>query len=131
MAEITMDLAAAYPADAGLASWQRTCRLVRGPRARVELEEVVALARETQEVMLSLMTPCEPKLEAGGIVLPCAGGAVKLTYDRGLGAEVEPIALDDARLREVWGERLYRVVLRPTGEVKQGVWKLRLERAAV
>ena len=130
MAEVTMDLAGAYPREAGISSWRRTCRLARGARAYIEIEDAFALARETQHVMLSLLTPCEPKLEADSLLLPCAGGAVKLTYDPALRAEVEPISLDDARLRDSWGERLYRIVLRPTDKVKQGVWRLRLERAA-
>jgi hypothetical protein len=36
----------------------------------------------------------------------------------------EAIPLEDGRLRGVWGERLWRLTLRPSVPVAQGEWRL-------
>ncbi|MNG27629.1 hypothetical protein D3C84_1127750 [compost metagenome] len=72
----------------------------------------------------------EPQFAQPGTVTvadPSSGAAVRLHFDSGqLEAAVEPIAVADARLGAVWGERLYRLVLRPRENVRQGSWELKV-----
>ena len=127
-AGISLDLTPAYPKESGIRSWRRICRLDRGA-AWVQITEEFALARPSKEVVLSLMTPCRPRpIGPGGFALRTLKGTVLLVFDGHLRAEVEPIRLDDARLRATWGPRLYRVLLRPRRAVAKALWGIRLRR---
>jgi len=129
-AEFSLNIAGAYPESSGLTSWQRTCRLVRGRNPKVEITDDFALARPSQDVTISLMTPCPPQLGAAGAVdLPTGAGGVRLTFDAAnLSASVEPIPLDDDRLRYSWGEQLFRIVLRAKAASARATWVMRIEK---
>jgi len=124
--EFSLDLAGAYPREAGLASWRRTCRLLRGETPRVEIEEAFSLAAPTDDVALSLLTACEPQIGAAdALLLPCSGTALRLSYPADLlEASIETLVLDDDHLRSVWGERLWRIVLRSRARVQDATWRL-------
>jgi hypothetical protein len=131
-AELTMDIAAAWPAAADVASWKRTVHLERGREVRVE--DSFELKEIRGETRLNWITPLPARREAPGrILLPlgnatAAHSAVRLTFDADqLTAELEPISLDDERLEKIWGESLTRIILRPKQSVKKGTWMLRLE----
>jgi len=127
LAEISLEMAGAYPGEAGVRSWRRTCRLVRGAGPHVEIEDKFALESDTADITLSLMTPCEPKVGAAEIVLPYGEGTVRVSHHPALRAEVGMIALEDARLRDCWGERMWRIVLSPQTPVQQGKWWMQVE----
>lgn len=128
-AEFSLDIARAYPPESGLMSWRRTCRLDR-TGAAVEIMEEFALTRPTRELTLSLMTPCPPRRTgASALTLPTATHRVRLEFDEELEADVELIRLHDGRLRDAWGDRLYRILLRPRRPVGKGAWRLRIVRA--
>lgn len=128
--ELTLGIAGAYPRNSSIRRWQRRCRLRRKAEPRVEIVEDFALERASADIALSIMTPCTPEIAAPGrIALPTGGPAALLTFDSGaLTASVEPIQLDDQQLRRPWGERLYRILLRPKVETAKAVWTLRLMR---
>jgi hypothetical protein len=121
-AELSLELAGAYPAEAGISSWRRTCRLRRGEDPGVEITEEFLLGMPSP-VTLSLLTPCPPEqTEEGQIALPAGDQRLLLSFDRPLMAEIERIALDDDRLRGLWGESLYRILLAPEQPVEEGLW---------
>ena len=131
-AELDLDIASAYPATAQVQSWERHVQLTRGQDiAIVDAFTLRAVAGETTE---NLLTPRAPSLgPPGTILLPNdrAGGgqasAVKLTFEAAkLAPTLETIAIDDPRLKRVWGPRLYRVVLRATNPSLQDRWTLRV-----
>jgi len=129
-AVFALDLAPAYPPEAGITAWQRTCRLSRRERVEVEITDEFTLTAPTDALYLSLMTACLPvPVEAGLIVLsdPYAG-ELHLRHDPSLMAGVELIAIDDDRLRPAWGDRLYRILLTATAPVTQGKWVLQITR---
>jgi hypothetical protein len=126
-AELALDIAAAYPPQAGIASWRRTLRLVRGPQPRLEVEEDFRLTEPTDDVRLHLMAAGAPVPGAPGrIAVPgFGGGGVELVYDpEALRVEVEEVPLEDGRLQGVWGERLWRIVLRASQPLAAGRWRL-------
>jgi hypothetical protein len=128
-AELGLDLARAYPKESGIESWRRSCRLDRSAGEVVVTDDFV-LARAAKELAVSLMTPCRPRSPGrGALVLKTETHTLRLMFDEALEASIEPMRLDDARLRGVWGERIYRVLLRPRRSVGKGVWRLRLSRA--
>jgi hypothetical protein len=158
-AGIAMDLAGAYPQDAGIIHWNRSISLHRRENPRVVLEEEFLLARCSPDVEIYFMSACEPAIlngesggsksgrsessngesdggdgnsaergggERGGAVAFARNGEqiATLRYNGGcLACRCETLSLDDARLRNVWGEALHRVVFRAKAPVREGVWR--------
>jgi hypothetical protein len=132
----SLDIADAYPPEAHLTSWVRTLDLDRGRDLRIT--ETYRLSQPAQEITLSLMTPCEVVPEGPGVLAlkqtPLAEGRVsgsaRLHYDADrLKASTETISLEAGeRLKNVWGKRLCRIVLRAQDPPQQDTWTLRVTR---
>jgi hypothetical protein len=102
-ASMSMEIAGAYPPEAGLRSYRRTVRLVKG--SHVEIHDIHEGDRPAE---LSLMFGQEPQIEDGLIRLHGVGA---LAIEGGGAPRVETIAIDDARLRGSWPETIYRVLI--------------------
>ncbi len=131
-AELTMDLASAYPSSAKVDQWQRTVRLNRGDS--VELVEKFKLKEITGPTLENLMTPMQVETNTPGqFLLRAASNAqgskasLKLEFDpHKLSPVVETIELKDSRLIHSWGNRLYRIQLRSTSAALEDTWRLRI-----
>ncbi len=123
-AEFRLNLAAAYPKEAGLKSWRRRLRLDRG-RNEVAVTDEYSLAKAPGEITLTLMTPCQVTQEGAGRL--SLQGRAKVLYDTAAFAPVvEEIKLEDSRLRGSWGERLYRILLKAQNPPAAGSWTTRI-----
>lgn len=125
-AQLTLDLAPAYPAEAGVRRWQRTVRLERGAKSRIVLVDDYDLARAPGSLTLHLIASGAVDASQPG-VLRCASPTRDLLvhYDaRTFSPTVEEIDITDARLQPVWGERIYRVILAAREPQQQGAWTL-------
>jgi hypothetical protein len=137
-AALTMDLAPAYPAEAGLRSWQRTLRLDRG-RGIVVIEDSWDFSHVPEGVTLHLITAAEPRhLSPGRLLIPVPAGpapadGIVVTYPAPtLTASIEPRALDDSRqLRAAWGPFVYRVTLTATDPAPQETVSLEITDAGL
>ena len=129
--EFQLDIAAAYPAEAGLASWRRTLRLDRAAN-RVVVEDRYALNKSVPHIVFTLMTPCRAKVSAGEVSLSLAGsGAVRVLFDPNtLAAKVEEVPITDANLGGVWGPMLYRLQLTAVNPPREGAFSVRIEQHA-
>lgn len=111
---LSLDIAAAYPADAHVRSWRRDISLAR-KRNEVTIEDAFVLDRSSEPLRLNFMTPLIVETKTPGIVrLRSASGDREyvLRYDAAkLSATAEEIALQDARLKSIWGNRVARLVL--------------------
>jgi len=128
-AGLTMNLATAYPAEAGIAFWNRSIVLERSG-GRVRLSEDFKLQRKAV-VALSFMTPRVPSPGTqGSVVLSMAdksSGDVTLRFDASQAvASFEKIELKDADLQRIWGGSLYRVLLTSTAPTDGGAWKMEI-----
>jgi hypothetical protein len=119
-AELHMEIAGAYPAEANLESWRRLVRLDR-TRNRVEITDEYSLKQPAHQITLTLMTPC--RVEQSPRTLHLENRA-HVAYDAGLTAAVEELKLEDPRLRTVWGDRIYRILLYAKDPPRQGKWGL-------
>jgi Heparinase II/III-like protein len=125
------DIASAYPAAAAVKRWQRRVALDRKAPA-VELEDRYELTQWREPVRLSLMTPLRADTTRPGEVHLRAspeqgGGRYVLTYDAHvLRVAAEDIAISDAQLRSVWGDRLGRLVLTTRGPALAGGYRVML-----
>ncbi len=81
-------------------------------------------AKATGDITLTLMTPCKAVASARGeLTLQPAG--LKVYFDaQTLHPTVEEIAITDGRLRNAWGDRLYRVLLKSDKPALQGDWRM-------
>jgi hypothetical protein len=128
-AGLSMNLATAYPAEAGIVRWTRNIALER-KADRIRLIENFQLQKKVP-VVLSFMTPRVPSLSPKGrIVLSAADKSIRvvyLNYDASLAApSFEKIALTDEGLRDTWGESIYRVLLISLGPTDGGEWMMEI-----
>jgi hypothetical protein len=110
-AELRLDLAAAYPATAGVCSWRRTLRLDR-TAPLIAIHDRWELTQSSERSVCYLITPDEPQVDGPTILLPPSLLIdIDATTD-GTGADligVERRDLDDPQLRAIWGGQLYRI----------------------
>ena len=130
-ASLKMDLAAAYPKEAGIKSWKRSLTLQRGKE--IALEDVYDLEKKPETLTLSLMTACKVDASKAG-VLKLSQAPLTEGYQSGAGevhydpdqfdVSVEEIAITDERLLLSWSSRLYRLLFTVRAPKAQGSWKL-------
>jgi hypothetical protein len=129
-AALMMDIAPAYPAEAGVREWTRTAQLERG--RQIVLSDAFMLEAPSRDLSMNLMTPCEvAETEPGTLRLGCGrvGGKPDLVVFARFNpqlqqARVERVDLDDRALVASWGDHLNRIVLTPREAVQQGTWKV-------
>jgi len=130
-ASLELDIAAAYPPEAGIASWKRRIALERSKRVAVEDAYALDKARPVEWSFMSWRRP--EAAGAGRITLvdPDAAGGPRpfaLFYDgRTLEPRIETIEIEDARLRGSWGDRVYRIVLTSKVPLLRGKHNFRIE----
>jgi hypothetical protein len=133
-AQLTLDLAGAYPPEAGLQAWLRTLTLRRG--AGVALEDRYTLRAPAHEITLSLLTPCAVKpgapgtvhLEEAHLADGRSSGAGMVHYDPDtLTLSTEEIKIEDKRLLPVWGKRLTRLLFQLEKAGMQGGWRIEID----
>ncbi|MFA6294318.1 MAG: heparinase II/III family protein [Victivallales bacterium] len=129
--EFSLDVAKAYPAGAGMKSWKRTCRLLRGKSAAVEIKDEFELLAPTDDLSLSLMTLHRPVRDSSGVwKIPVSDGESILMEILGFEfkAAVEEKVVDDPLLVPVWGNRLYRLNISPAKPLQEGECILRISK---
>lgn len=128
-AALTLDIAPAYPHDAGIIHWRRTLRLERGGAARVVIADDYALDHAPASLASHLMLAGPVDTETPGVLrVRTATRPLRIHYDaKAFAARVEEIAIDDARLSPVWGARIFRVILDATVLAARGQWMMTME----
>ena len=102
-AEISLDLAAAYPPEAGVQRYTRTVRLVRGQHV-----EIFDQHKGGSDAVLSLMTVEKPLIDGGTLVI---GELASVDIEGGDIPAIEAIPIGDPRLRQSWPETIYRTLI--------------------
>jgi hypothetical protein len=115
-ATLSMDIAGAYPREAGVRSWRRRLTLVRG--REVTVHDAYVLDTLKGGIRLTLMTNRAVTVgPPGTILLGDRSGTgkvrdVTLMFDPALfEADVEAIKVQDGQLQSSWGDRLERILL--------------------
>lgn len=125
-AQLTMDIAAAYPPEAQLDSWVRTVRLNRNKN--IEISDSYSLKNKVSKITLSLMTPCTvTEKEKGILELENNGVTALLRYNSDkLTPVVENINIKDELLTPMWGSRIYRILFHTENPPLKDKWKLNI-----
>jgi len=120
---ITYDISGAYSPQAGIISWIRTVELINN---EVMVNEMYSLESPTDDVTLSLMAWHKPIIKADYIMID----DVMIDYPSDLSATCEVIEIsDDAKLTPVWGDKIYRILLKFKEAAQSGQITLRMHRA--
>jgi hypothetical protein len=121
-ASFSLDISEAYPKEAKVQSWLRTITLKRGKN--ITIHEEFELEEAKENVQISLMSWRKPVLDKEGVIKLENPADIRslepvyIKYDqKKWAANVETIALKDARLQSSWGKKVYRIVL--TAKQKQ------------
>ena len=122
MSCIEMDIAAAYPKEAGLISYKRKASLIKG-REIIINDNFVLRDGNSDTVVISLMTYEKPiitgnaagsnninETEAAPLTFHI-GSAGTLCLKGGRLARIETIPVTDARLRTAWEHEIYRILI--------------------
>ena len=133
----SLDLAGAYPPEAGIVSWRRTFRFVRA--GGIDIEDAHRLAAPSSDVRMHLLTPCAVDIRDGGVIAlsprPLAdgltSGAATLRYPfADWSARCEEVPIDDPQMRVMWGERVCRIVVQKREAGEEGTFVLNVDRTA-
>lgn len=121
-AELTMDIAEAYPAEAAVKTWVRNFVFNRN-KGSLLLKENYALESSKEPLVLNFMTPLQVEQDKPGeIILKDKNAqAIRVKFDPELFTVlVEDKMLEDPRLTDVWGEKLFRVSLQAKKQLLKG-----------
>lgn len=108
---VSMDLADAYPDEAGIDFWKR--EILHHKRKSIDISETYQLDELKGDIFLNFLTPCTVTVTDGLIVMECKKSKTGISFGKEqLSCELEKIALDDKKLSDVWGSSLTRVALK-------------------
>lgn len=117
----SLDIAGAYPAEAGVTSWKRTIDFVRNKSLTVT--EAYKLSKKNGPTNLMFMSCIEPHVSDGVVSYKVGDREYGLFFTPGvLEASVDKVILDDKKFVDMWG-CVYRLRLKVcsnamSGEVK-------------
>lgn len=119
--QLSMDIAAAYPATAMVQSWKRTFTFAPA-KTSLQLDEAWQLKEWKEPFLLHFMTglPADTGT-AGKVILKGATANLTITYDPALFkvvSERQPIT--DGRLSPVWGDHVTRISLQVRKQALKG-----------
>ena len=132
-ANLTLELAGAYPEEASLTSLKREITLERG--REVIVKDTYRLEEWRESFKTNLMTSLVPRLLQPGVI----GLFTSATPDgqapvahirfnrRQFEFTFEPIDVsDDTRMRSGWGDLIFRIVLTSHGQSRRGSYTIRI-----
>lgn len=108
VAVIALDLAGAYPAEAGVRHYHREARLIRGRGVEIHDRH-----QGSRKAVLSLMIAEPLKVEGDTIIV---GDLGIIEVEGAEPVEIETIAVTDQQLRHCWPEQIFRLHLPLAGE---------------
>lgn len=121
------NIAPAYPKEAQVKRWVRSYR-VKGRQVRVE--DAFELAQTVAPNVVNFMTWGSVDSATPGKVRIAVGNVqAELTYDaRQFSLAVEPVALTDPRLSNVWGKEIYRLSFTAKSQKLKGKYAFTLRK---
>ena len=119
---VSMDIAAAYPADAAVKKYERKFDFNQSKNT-IQLFENYELLEWKSPLVQSFLVAIKPTMEKPGQLLFALleGGYLAFNYDTTLfDIAIEDKILDDERISGIWGKQLYRIQLIAKENKKSG-----------
>ena len=131
--KFSLDIARAYPAEAGVRSWNRSITLERG--RKLVLEENYSLSEWKEPARLNIMTAYNADITKSGLIILSDKNDASLIYDivydpSKLSVISEEKEVTDSRLTRVWGNSITRLVFIVKGKSLKGEYRLSLRKKA-
>lgn len=119
----SLDIAKAYNSDAGVKKWERNYKLQNN---NLYLEDRFEITDPAEPNQLNFMTWGDVNLSEDGVIkIAVNNKIVRLLYDKNtFDAVVEPVEIDDKRLSDVWGNKIYRISLNASKISNKGIYKV-------
>ena len=123
----SLDISQAYPSEAAVKQWERT--YIMKEKGGLVIADQFELSAAKAPLVINFLTHAAPELEESGVVMLKVGdGKMALRYDSSLFVpSVEVVELDDKRLSNVWGEKLYRLSFTAKNKVLKGACQFVVE----
>ena len=124
-ANVVLDLSAAYPEGAGVATYRRSARLDRKAHS-ITVSDHLCVKAGPLSVVLPLYCAVRPeKVAVDSLRFTLPGRVVDLRLGGGLMCgEPETLVIEDERLAQSWGGCLYRILLTASYASEEGSWSL-------
>lgn len=115
----SLDISKAYPETAKVKQWIRSYKLKNGA---LLIDDTFDLYEAVQNNQVNFLTWGDINMGTlGEVTIDSDGQKAVLEYDKNnFIPAIETIILDDPRLSNVWGEKIYRVSLNAKNPVKKG-----------
>lgn len=127
---LSLDITAAYPEETGILSWVRNYTMERTPRPYIRVSEDFSFKQAAggHDFQLNYMTCINPVIVNEDRIKLVANDStsVYMHFDSGsFSPSIEEIEIEDSKLKNEWGDRLYRIVLKPKNLVSEGTYEVR------
>lgn len=122
----SMNLAHAYPEDAGINYWNRSL-IFDQSNGVISLNEAYNLKELKEPFVLNFISAIPARLENKGSVLLEGGnfsGTLRLKFDPDLFEFMEEDKLIDDPVMSVWGKKIYHITLRSKSSLLKGAYKI-------
>lgn len=122
------DISKAYPETAQVKQWIRSYRLKNGI---LNIEDSFDLKEAMQNNQVNFLTWGDINIDTlGEVYIHVNGQKAILEYDKkGFTPSIETITLDDPRLSNVWGQKIYRVSLHANNTAKRGKYSFVIKKS--
>jgi len=119
----SLDIAKAYPSEAGIRSWTRSYKIKNNT---LYIDDDFDISRPKENNILHFMTWGDVDIsEKGKVVISVNGKKVEMIYDKNdFEPELEKIELDDHRLSNIWGNNIYRIILKASRLKEKGKYSV-------
>lgn len=119
----SLDIAGGYPKEAGIKEWSRIHKITN---RTINIEDKFEIINPSKPNQLNFMTYGKVDLSKQGEVQILVNDKIfKLLYNKNqFTSYIETIELDDSRLSNVWGDKIYRISLNATTISAKGVYKI-------
>lgn len=122
------DISKAYPETAQVKQWIRSYRLKNGI---LNIEDSFDLKEAMQSNQVNFLTWGDINIDTlGEVYIHVNGQKAILEYDKkGFTPSIETITLNDPRLSNVWGQKIYRVSLHANNTAKKGKYSFVIKKS--
>lgn len=124
----SVDIAKAYPEAAQVKQWIRSYKLKNGI---LNIEDSFDLKEAMQNNQVNFLTWGDINIDTPGkVYIHIKGQKAILEYDKNnFTPSIETVTLDDPRLSNVWGQKIYRVSLHANNTVKKGKYSFVIKKS--
>ncbi|HTG55770.1 MAG TPA: heparinase II/III family protein, partial [Niabella sp.] len=106
---VSVDISKAYPAAAGVDTWTRNYHLP-GTGKKFIIKDRFRLNARKDSTWSTILVAIKPRIERDCMVLETEKGVVKMKYNLSVVKPlIEELAVTDAKLIPVWGDKIYRI----------------------